>query len=113
MTKRYLAALAITVLGTIASTHASAAVYASATIDRIIQASGDTCYYFRLVGVGTADSTVSASPLFAISREDRAAKDMLAVLITSKMSGRTVTVDTVPNQAICGGFARANGVVLD
>jgi putative transposase len=72
-------------------------------VDTIRSPDGRPCTFFTLVGVGQADPVVANSPWFVISQSAVGYKEMLAMLITAKSTGRPVYLSTTGKTvAACG-----------
>lgn len=74
--------------------------------DRTIEllGAGDTrpCAFFRLHGVSEAVSAIPGSPWFALPKSHGQFKESFAVLLSAKLTGKTVNVATTGGVHACG-----------
>lgn len=66
-----------------------------------VHASRTACVHFKLEGVSVADPATSISEWFGIAKSHPNFNELVAILLTAKGSGRTVTVHTEITNA-CG-----------
>lgn len=66
-----------------------------------VHASRTACVHFRLEGVSVADPATSSSEWFGIAKSHPNFNELVAILLTAKGSGSTVTVHTETTNA-CG-----------
>jgi hypothetical protein len=72
---------------------------------------GSDCIYFTLVGVSEADPIKPGDPTFAIRRAQFGSKDGYAMLVSAKISGRTVRVLT--RGTLACGYASVAQIMMD
>jgi hypothetical protein len=72
---------------------------------------GADCFYFTLQGVPEADPIKPGEPTFAIPRTQYGAKEGYAMLLSAKLSGRTVRVLT--RGTISCGYASVAEVMME
>lgn len=90
--------------------HAQAIDYAGNGIVR--SPDGRPCTFFQLSGVAVADPVVPASPWFVIPQSAVGYKEMLAMLMTAKITGAKIYVTTTGTVNAARGQAEVSVIHL-
>jgi hypothetical protein len=94
---------------------ASAVTYNAATVTIIASPSPSTnCLYFQLVGVSEADPIAPNNPWFGVPATQNGFNQIVAMLISIKLSAGTVQVTTTGALAggSCGNYAGVDSVAM-
>jgi len=70
------------------------------------------CLFFTLQGVTTANSVLPNVSWFAVSQSGTAYKEILAMVLTAQMTGKSLIASTTGNVIAACGFAEVNWVMI-
>ena len=108
--KRILAAAAA--IAILAPAPASAAIH-SLKYSAEIHLGNAGCVFFRLEGVTVADSSVASRPWFALDTTQYNFKSLYAILLSTNLGRRPISVNTVGGGAMTCGEAAVSQIKLD
>ena len=95
------AAIAAGLIASSISQSASAEPHYSKAVE-ILESTISECYFFRLAGVSQSDPVTPNSPWFAIHKDQAQAKDMVALLITARVTGMNLQRVVTNGSVVCG-----------